>query len=43
MPDSPLSPAAAARAVERFRELLRIPTMSRNEVETTDWPQFDAF
>ena len=43
MPDSPLSPAAPARAVERFRELLRIPTMSRNEIETTDWQQFDSF
>ena len=35
MPDSPVSPDRAARAVERFRELLRIPTMSRNDVETT--------
>jgi carboxypeptidase PM20D1 len=32
-----------ARAVERFRELLRIPTMSRNDIETTRWEDFDAF
>lgn len=30
-------------ALERFRTLLRIPTMSRNEVELTDWAAFDAF
>lgn len=30
-------------AVERFRTLLRIPTMSRNAVEETDWAAFDAF
>ena len=38
--------AAQARdedAVERFRALLRIPTMSRNDVETTDWAAFDRF
>jgi len=29
--------------VERFQELLRIPTISRNEVELTDWAQFAAF
>ncbi len=43
MPESRLSPTAPERSVERFRELLRIPTMSRNEIEATDWPQFDAF
>ena len=40
------APAAQARdedAVERFRALLRIPTMSRNDVETTDWAAFDRF
>lgn len=30
-------------AVERFRTLLRIPTMSRNAVEQTDWEAFDLF
>lgn len=30
-------------ALERFRALLRIPTMSRNAVEETDWAPFDAF
>ncbi|WP_434317025.1 M20/M25/M40 family metallo-hydrolase [Leifsonia sp. P73] len=30
-------------AVERFRTLLRIPTISRNAVEETDWAAFDAF
>jgi len=30
-------------ALERFRTLLRIPTMSRNAVEETDWPSFDRF
>ncbi|WP_226657830.1 M20/M25/M40 family metallo-hydrolase [Leifsonia sp. LS1] len=30
-------------AVERFRTLLRIPTMSRNDVTLTDWAAFDAF
>lgn len=30
-------------ALERFRTLLRIPTMSRNAVEETDWAAFDAF
>lgn len=30
-------------ALERFRALLRIPTMSRNAVEETDWAAFDAF
>jgi len=29
--------------VDRFQELLRIPTISRNEVELTDWAQFEAF
>ncbi|WP_345761481.1 M20/M25/M40 family metallo-hydrolase [Diaminobutyricibacter sp. McL0608] len=48
-PDAhPTSPPATAgldpaRAVERFRELLRIPTMSRNDIETTRWEDFDAF
>uniref|UniRef100_UPI001F254AEC hypothetical protein n=1 Tax=Escherichia coli TaxID=562 RepID=UPI001F254AEC len=30
-------------ALERFRTLLRIPTMSRNAVEETYWAAFDAF
>lgn len=30
-------------ALERFRALLRIPTMSRNVVEETDWAAFDRF
>lgn len=30
-------------ALERFRTLLRIPTMSRNAVEETDWAAFDEF
>ncbi|WP_431198172.1 M20/M25/M40 family metallo-hydrolase [Leifsonia xyli] len=30
-------------ALERFRTLLRIPTMSRNAVEETDWEAFDRF
>lgn len=30
-------------ALERFRTLLRIPTMSRNAVEETDWVAFDEF
>lgn len=30
-------------ALERFRALLRIPTMSRNDVEETDWAAFDRF
>lgn len=35
--------AADTAALERFRTLLRIPTMSRNAVEETDWPAFDRF
>jgi carboxypeptidase PM20D1 len=35
MPDEP--------ALARFRELLRIPTVSRADVDTTDWAAFDAF
>lgn len=30
-------------ALERFRALLRIPTMSRNDVDETDWAAFDRF
>lgn len=30
-------------ALARFRELLRIPTVSRNVVEETDWASFAAF
>nr|WP_235500388.1 M20/M25/M40 family metallo-hydrolase [Leifsonia sp. Root227] len=30
-------------ALERFRTLLRIPTMSRNVVDDTDWEAFDRF
>ena len=30
-------------AIGRFRTLLRIPTMSRNAVEQTDWEAFDTF
>ena len=29
--------------VERFRALLRIPTISRLDTETVDWQQFDRF
>jgi carboxypeptidase PM20D1 len=29
--------------VERFRALLRIPTISRLDTGTVDWPQFDRF
>ena len=32
-----------AEALDRFRALLRIPTMSRNAVEETDWAVFDEF
>lgn len=32
-----------AAALERFRTLLRIPTMSRNVVEETDWDAFERF
>lgn len=31
------------RALDRFRALLRIPTMSRNDVDETDWAAFDDF
>lgn len=31
------------RALDRFRELLRIPTISRNDVAETDWEAFDRF
>ncbi|CAM5271796.1 Carboxypeptidase PM20D1 OS=Leifsonia shinshuensis OX=150026 GN=HNR13_002970 PE=3 SV=1 [Leifsonia shinshuensis] len=37
------SAARDTEALERFRTLLRIPTMSRNAVEETDWAAFDAF
>lgn len=30
-------------AVERFRELQRIPTVSRLDESTVDWPRFDEF
>ena len=40
MPDCALDPD---KALKRFRELLRIPTMSRNEIETTQWQHFDSF
>ncbi|MDR6969955.1 carboxypeptidase PM20D1 [Leifsonia shinshuensis] len=30
-------------ALERFRALVRIPTMSRNAVEETDWEAFERF
>jgi len=30
-------------AVARFQALLRIPTVSRDDPETTDWAQFDTF
>ncbi len=43
MPDSPVSTAAPERAVQRFRELLRIPTVSRNDIGTTEWEHFDSF
>ncbi|MDR6614206.1 M20/M25/M40 family metallo-hydrolase [Leifsonia sp. 1010] len=32
-----------AEALDRVRALLRIPTMSRNAVEETDWAVFDEF
>jgi carboxypeptidase PM20D1 len=35
--------AAEEAALEHFRALLRIPTMSRNPVEETDWTAFDEF
>jgi len=35
--------ALDAAALERFRELLRIPTVSRAEVSETDWTAFAAF
>ncbi|WP_235493443.1 M20/M25/M40 family metallo-hydrolase [Leifsonia sp. Leaf336] len=35
--------AADAAALERFRTLLRLPTMSRTAVEETDWAAFDDF
>ena len=35
MPDEP--------ALARLRELLRIPTVSRADADTTDWAAFDAF
>lgn len=34
---------AEEAALERFRTLLRIPTMSRNAVAETDWAAFDEF
>ncbi len=39
------APVAAREdaALDRFRTLLRIPTMSRNDVELTDWEAFDTF
>src|SRR6185312_3018389 len=33
----------APEALERFRTLLRIPTMSRNDVAATEWTVFDRF
>ncbi|MDH6180617.1 carboxypeptidase PM20D1 [Microbacteriaceae bacterium SG_E_30_P1] len=33
----------SSAAVERFRALLRVPTVSRLDVATTDWPQFERF
>ncbi|WP_223695126.1 M20/M25/M40 family metallo-hydrolase [Leifsonia poae] len=30
-------------ALERFRTLLRVPTMSRNAIDETDWASFDRF
>ncbi|WP_431280130.1 M20/M25/M40 family metallo-hydrolase [Leifsonia poae] len=30
-------------SLDRFRTLLRVPTMSRNAVEETDWSAFDRF
>ncbi|HEY8589788.1 MAG TPA: M20/M25/M40 family metallo-hydrolase [Naasia sp.] len=43
---SPLRPAAAegdAARVERFRALLRVPTVSHAEPEDTDWAAFEGF
>ena len=46
MADLPLPsahlPAARRLPVEHLRELVRLPTMSRTEVEQTDWAPFDA-
>lgn len=43
----PIPPSSAAidddAALERFRSLLRVPTMSRNDVDSTDWESFDRF
>lgn len=33
----------AETSLERFRELVRIPTISRTDESTTDWAPFDAF
>jgi len=32
-----------SRSIERFRELLRIPTISRSDETLTDWAPFDEF
>lgn len=40
--ETPLATAEDA-ALDRFRMLLRIPTMSRREVATTDWAAFEDF
>src|SRR6188768_3705177 len=46
MADLPLPsahlPAPRRLPVEHLRELVRLPTMSRTEVEQTDWAPFDA-
>jgi carboxypeptidase PM20D1 len=34
---------SAAESIERFRQLLRIPTVSRADASATDWGQFDLF
>ena len=33
----------AESSLERFRELVRIPTISRTDETTTDWAPFDLF
>ncbi|MGV8884049.1 MAG: M20/M25/M40 family metallo-hydrolase [Microbacteriaceae bacterium] len=46
-PESPHSPQpvpdASISSLERFRELVRIPTISRTDETTTDWAPFDLF
>jgi carboxypeptidase PM20D1 len=48
MSDAPSVPSASdagsvAGSIDRFRRLVRIPTVSRIDEAQTDWAQFDAF